>query len=94
MGAALLRCTCPRCHGKTYEDIAEYLVDHQGCDVRSHEVSLVTPKQVRYQTFVGDMENGEQVLVQMWPEERQAQVAFRPKRSDTWGPPVVLEVGK
>lgn len=88
---AVLRCTCPRCHGKTYDDISEYLGEHQGVEVRSHEVSLIAPRWVQHQTFVADLENGEQVLVDIWPEDRSsAQIAFRPNHHETWGPPHVL----
>jgi hypothetical protein len=90
MHAPVIRCTCPRCHGRKFDRVAEYLTDHQGQEVYDSEVELIAPPWARQMVFTADCESGEQVLVNVWPWEHTGEVAFRPTVHDTWSPPIFL----
>lgn len=55
-----------------------------------------TPQIFNYETFRGELENGQQVLVQIFREPDSgrvlhSQIAFRTLQGDSWGVPIQLE---
>ena len=79
------------CHRRDFDDVAEFHTLHQGHEVRAYEARVLDPPGLQHLIYTGDLENGEQVLVQVWPRDYAAQIAFRPERHDTWGPPMYLK---
>ena len=76
------------CHRKNYDDLVEWFTDHQGHDVRGYEAHVVIPQRDTL-IYTGER-NGEQVLVTVWPGASGAEVAYRTKRTEVWGPPTYL----
>ena len=95
---AHLWCTCPRCYGRRWPEVSEYLAEHQGVDVRPHEVSVELPEDggVDSLVFTGETDDDGyplQVLVQVYPNEGTAEVSYRRRSLETWSAPTVVYEG-
>jgi hypothetical protein len=96
---ATIWCTCPRCYGRQYTNVPEYLADHVDGDVAWSEVKVVVPAVNRpyHSTYQGiEDEDGElQVLVNVYPEDGVAEVSYRRHKWETWSAPTeCIDVAK
>lgn len=94
----VLRCTCPRHPGGwVYASMVDFIIEHQGGDLSrllESEMKIVMPEPegtssvVRYAGQLCDFDHaGDFVLVTVYPDEHECEVAFRRNRWEVWGPP-------